>query len=136
KPLLRTVPGVADVNTWGGMPQQFTVSIDPAKLAGYNLSLHDVETALASSNANFGAGYLESRGERLTVRGLGRVTDARDIADIVVATRGGTPVFVHDLGHVAIGSMPRDGAVSRDGRGEALSVRVIMLKGANGREVV
>jgi cobalt-zinc-cadmium resistance protein CzcA len=70
------------------------------------------------------------------MRGLGRVADENDIADVVIATRGGTPIFVRDVAHVAVGPMPREGAVSRDARGEALSVRVIMLKGANGREVV
>ena len=87
KPLLRTVPGVANVNTWGGMQQQFQVLADPAKLAGYGLTLEDVETALAKNNANFGAGYVEERGERLTVRGVGRVTDTADVANVVIATQ-------------------------------------------------
>ena len=75
KPLLRTIPGVADVNTWGGMVQQFHVDIDPNRLAGYGLTLDDVAGALAENNGNFGAGYVETRGERLTIRGLGRVTN-------------------------------------------------------------
>ena len=66
KPMLRTVPGVADVNTWGGMPQQFQVNADPSRLAGLGLSLQDVEKAPANNNANFGGGYIEDRGERLT----------------------------------------------------------------------
>jgi len=136
KPLLRTVPGVADVNTWGGMLQQYQVNADPAKLAGFGLTLHDLETALASNNANFGAGYVEDRGERLTVRGLGRVADTADVANVVVATRAGTPVRVRDVASVTIEAQPRFGAVTRDGRGEALSAVVLMLKGANGREVV
>src|SRR5215208_121288 len=61
KPLLRTLPGVADVNSWGGMVQQFHVNADPSKLAGYGLSLHDLETALGNNNGNFGAGYIENR---------------------------------------------------------------------------
>ncbi len=136
KPLLRTVPGVADVNTWGGMQQQFHVLADPAKLAGYGLTLQDVETALAKNNANFGAGYIEDRGERLTVRGLGRVIDTADIANVVLATRGGTPIYARNIGRVIVAPAPRYGAVSRDGKGEALSATVLMLKGANGREVV
>jgi cobalt-zinc-cadmium resistance protein CzcA len=136
KPLLRTVPGVADVNTWGGMPQQFEISADPAKLAGYNLTLHDIETALANNNENFGAGYVEHNGERLTLRGIGRVTDTADIAGVVLATRGTTPIHVRDVGTVSIGTQLRYGAVTRDGRGEALSATILMLKGANGREVV
>ncbi|HEV3061208.1 MAG TPA: CusA/CzcA family heavy metal efflux RND transporter [Vicinamibacterales bacterium] len=136
KPLLRTVAGVADVNSWGGLAQQFHVEADPAKLAGYNLSLSDLEHALVDNNANFGAGYLESRGERFTVRGLGRLTTVTDIGNVVAATHNGIPVYVRDIAQVAAGAMPREGAVSRDGRGETLAGMIVMLKGANGREVV
>ena len=136
KPLLRTVPGVADVNAWGGMPQQFQVNADPAKLAGYNITLSDVQSALAGNNGNFGGGYIEDRGERLTLRGLGRVVDAADIENVVLATRGATPIRVRDVATVTIETQPRYGAVTRDGKGETLSAVVQMLKGANGREVV
>jgi cobalt-zinc-cadmium resistance protein CzcA len=135
-PLLRTVPGVASVNAWGGLEQRFEVLADPAKLAGFDLTLHDLETALANNNANFGGGYVEDRGERLTVRGLGRVADTTDIASVVVATRNATPVSVRDVARVTVTGAPRYGAVTRDGRGEALSAVVIILKGSNGREVV
>ncbi|MGH7616959.1 MAG: efflux RND transporter permease subunit [Gemmatimonadaceae bacterium] len=136
KPLLRTVAGVADVNTWGGMPQQFEVNVEPAKLSGYGLTLRDVETALAANNANFGGGYIEDRGERLTLRGLGRVVDTSDIANVVLATRGATPIHVRDVATVSVTSQLRYGAVTRDGKGEALSAVVLMLKGSNGRQVV
>ena len=136
KPLLRTVPGVASVNTWGGMLQQFQVNADPNKLAGYKLTLEDLETALSKNNANFGGGYVEDRGERLTLRGLGRVADTADIGNVVVSTRGATPVHVHDVARVTIDAQPRFGAVTRDGRGEALSAMVSVLKGENAREVV
>lgn len=137
KPLLRTIRGVADVNSWGGMVQQFHVLADPNRLAGYGLTLHDLQNALASNNENFGAGYLEDRGERFTVRGLGRLMDTTDIGNVVVSTRAaGIPVRVRDVARVTIGPMPREGAVSRDGRGETLSGMIVMLKGANGREVV
>ena len=136
KPLLRTVPGVAAVNTWGGMPPQFQVNADPEKLAGYGLTLGDIERALAANNANFGAGYIEDRGERLTVRGLGRVTDTTDIGNVMLVTRGATPVRVRDVATVTISSQPRYGAVTRDAKGEAITAVVGMLKGANGRDVV
>src|SRR5215216_1847626 len=137
KPMLRTIPGVAEVNSWGGMVQQFHVLADPSKLAGYHLTLGDLEAALAANNGNFGAGYIENRGERFTVRGLGRLGDTTDIANVVVTTRdGGTPVYVRDVAHVTEGAMPREGAVSRDGQGETLSGMIVMLKGANGKEVV
>ncbi|MCC7010104.1 MAG: efflux RND transporter permease subunit [Acidobacteria bacterium] len=136
KPLLRTIPGVADVNSWGGLVQQFHVEADPGRLLGYGLALADLERALRENNDNFGAGYLESRGERFTIRGLGRLAGAQDIARVVVATRGGTPIHVDDVATVSIGPMPREGAVSRDGRGETVAGMIVMLKGANGREVV
>ena len=137
RPQLRTIPGVADINSWGGMVQQFQVQVDAAKLAGFGLSLHDLDVALASNNENFGVGYIEDRGERLRVRGLGRVSSANDIAGIVVSTRsGGTPIYVRDVANVVIGAMPREGAVTRDSIGEALSGTVVVLKGANSREVI
>jgi cobalt-zinc-cadmium resistance protein CzcA len=135
KPLLRTVAGVADVNEWGGLLPQYEVLADPSKLTGYGLTLDDLETALARNNANFGAGYIEDRGERLTVRGLGRVHDSTDIARVVVSTRNATPIYVGDVARVRFGGQPRYGAVTRDARGEVLSATVIMLKGANGRDV-
>lgn len=137
KPMLRTIPGVAEVNSWGGMVQQFHVHADPSKLSGYGLTLRDLESALAANNGNFGAGYIEDKGERFTVRGLGRLGGTSDIQNVVVATRaGGTPIYVGDVAEVATGPMPREGAVSRDGRGETLSGMIVMLKGANGKEVV
>ena len=137
KPMLRSIPGVAEVNSWGGVVQQFHVLTDPSRLAGYGLTLQDLRAALEANNDNFGAGYIENRGERFTVRGLGRVSDTTDIGAVVVATRNrGTPVYVRDVARVTIGPMPREGAVSRDARGESLAGMIIILKGANGHEVV
>jgi heavy metal efflux system protein len=137
RPQLRTIPGVAEVNSWGGLVQQFHVDADPARLAGYGLTLHEVDEALAANNGNFGAGYLEHNGERFTIRGLGRVASPTDIGNVVIATRnGGTPIFVRDIARISAGPMPREGAVSRDGRGETLAGMIVMLKGANGRQVV
>src|SRR5215213_4454136 len=97
KPMLRTIPGVAEVNSWGGMVQEFQVLADPSKLAGYGLTLGELQAALEANNGNFGAGYIENRGERFTVRGLGRLADTTDIGSVVVSTRaGGTPIHVHD----------------------------------------
>lgn len=135
-PMLRTIPGVADVNEWGGLEQQFHVLGDPARLAGYGITLADVEEALSRNNANFGAGYVEDRGERLTLRGLGRVASAEDIGNVVVRTTNATPIYVRDVARVIVGAAPRFGAVSRDAQGEALSAVVLLLKGANSREVI
>ena len=136
KPRLRTIQGVADINSWGGMAQQYQVITDPSRLAGYGLTLHDLEQAIANNNDNFGAGYIEDRGERLRIRGLGRVTGTSDIRNIVVSTRSGNPVYVRDVGEVVIGASPREGAVTRDAKGEALSATVVVLKGANAHDVI
>ncbi|MEO6445626.1 MAG: CusA/CzcA family heavy metal efflux RND transporter [Gemmatimonadaceae bacterium] len=136
KPMLRTLPGVAEVNSWGGLVQQFHVLADPSKLSGYGLTLADLELALSANNGNFGAGYIENRGERFTVRGLGRLRDTEDIGNVVVSTRNGTPVYVRDVAAVSIGAMPREGAVSMNAEGETLSGMIVMLKGANGKDVV
>src|SRR5215217_3962074 len=137
KPLLRTIPGVAQLNSRGGMLQQFHVHADPVKLSGYGLTLRDMETALESNNGNFGAGYIEDKGERFTVRGLGLLRTGDDIGNVVISTRsGGTPIYIRDVAVVEAGPMPREGAVSRDGQGETLSGMIVMLKGANGKQVV
>lgn len=137
KPLLRTIPGVADISTWGGMVQSFQVQVDPQRLAAYAVTIDDVRRMIGDNNANFGAGYVETAGQRLNIRGLGRVANESDIGGIMIATRpGGTPILVRDVADVVIGPMPRSGAVSRDARGEVVSGKIIMLKGSNGREVI
>jgi cobalt-zinc-cadmium resistance protein CzcA len=137
KPFLRTIPGVADISAWGGLVQEYQIQVDPQRLAAYGVTLDDVRRMVGENNANFGAGYVETRGQRLTIRGLGRVATEADIESMMIGTRpGGTPILVRDMARVVIGPMPRQGAVSRDGRGEAVSGKVIMLKGSNGREVI
>jgi len=119
------------------MAQEFQVQVDPQRLAAYGLTIDDVRRMVGENNANFGASYIETQGQRLTVRGLGRIANEADIEAVMIATRtGGTPILVRDVARVVVGPMPREGAVSRDGRGEAVSGKVIMLKGSNGREVV
>ena len=136
KPLLRTITGVADVNSWGGMAQQFQVVTDPARLSGYGVTIGDLQTALANNNDNFGAGYIEDRAERMRVRGVGRATNVADLGNIVVTTRAGTPIFIRDVANVVIGATQREGAVSRDGKGEALTGTVVLVKGANSHRVL
>ncbi len=132
---LRAVPGVSEVNSWGGLTQQYQVIVDPRRLEKYGLDLHQVVDAVGRNNASFSGGFVEHRAERMTVRGLGLVGGVDDIAQIVVTAVDGVPVYVRDLADVQIGAMPRQGAVTRDGRGEAVSGMTIMLKGENGRDV-
>ena len=135
-PALRTVDGVAEVNSWGGFTEQYHVEVDPQRLAAAGLALSDVESALARHNANFGGTYTENRGERFVVRGVGRLTGASDIASVAVTSRGGVPLRLGDLGAVRRGALPRQGAVTYNGAGEVVSGMVIMRKGANAREVI
>ena len=132
---LRSVPGVSEINSWGGLTQQYQVVADPRQLDRFGLSLHQVLEAIAGNNASFGGGFIEHRSERYTVRGVGLARSAEDIGQIVVAAVEGTPIYVRDVAEVTVGPMARQGAVTRDGKGESVAGMVIMLKGENGKTV-
>jgi len=133
---LRTVPGVNEVNTWGGQSRQYQIEVDPVRLQRYGLTLRDVFERVRENNANFGGGYIEHAAEQYTVLGLGRTTDVEDLEKIVLLARAGTPVLLSDVARVTVAPMPRQGAVLRDGKGETVSGMAIMLKGENGRQVI
>jgi cobalt-zinc-cadmium resistance protein CzcA len=137
KPQLRTVPGVAEVNSFGGHVRQVQVIIRPEALASYRLTLHDVVTAIEANNAVAAGGYLEHRDEQYILRGLGQALGPDDLARTVIrSNEAGVPVLVGDVATVGYGAELRQGAVSRDGRGEVVTGLVLMLRGENGREVV
>ena len=136
RPLLRTVPGIVEVETWGGLTRQYEIEVRPESLERYGLSLSGVEKAIASSNENFGGGFIEFAGEQYTVVGKGRANKPADLESIVITSRAGTPVLVRDVASVRIGAVQRQGATIRDGRGESVSAMAIMLKGENSREVI
>src|SRR6185503_3869258 len=136
RPILRSVPGVTDVNSFGGLVRQYQVLVRPDQLTSHGLTLRQVLEALAENNGNASGGYIEHGGEQYVVRGLGLIHTADDIGRIVVAHRNGTPIFVRDIAEVAIGPEPRQGFVTRDGKGEAVAGIVLMLKGASGRDVM
>jgi cobalt-zinc-cadmium resistance protein CzcA len=131
---LRAVPGVSDINTWGGESKQYQIVLKPAVLQQYGLTLHDVAARIEQNNENFGGGYIEHSSEQYTLRGLGRSSNAEDLGRIVVASNRGTPVFLGDIAEIRIGVAPKNGAVLR--QGETLSGMVIMLKGENGKQVI
>lgn len=134
---LRAVTGVVEVNTFGGELKTYEVQLDPARLTALSVSLQSVFEAIERNNANAGGAYLAHGGEQYLIRGEGLVEDLEDIRHIVVAMRQeGTPITVGDLGRVAIAPMVRQGAVTRDGRGEVVVGIVMMLQGANSRTVV
>jgi len=134
RPQLRTVPGVADVNSIGGYTRQFHVTPDPLKMVAYGLTFRDVLSALAANNGNVGAGYIERSGEQYLVRAPGQVTSLDDLRQLVVGTRQGTPVSLTDIGEVILGKELRTGAATEDGR-EVVLGTAFMLMGENSRVV-
>ncbi len=132
---LRAVRGVSEINGWGGLTQEYQVLVDPSRLERFGLTLREVVAAAAANNATFSGGFIEHRSERFTVRGIGRVAGTDDLSHIVVTSVEGTPVLLGDVAEVKLGSAPRQGAVTRDGKGESVAGMVIMLKGENGKTV-
>ncbi len=135
-PQLRGVPGVAEVNAFGGFEKQYQVLVRPEALVQYDLTLRQVLDAVAANNQNAGGGYLTKGAEQLVIRGVGQVQDLEQIRNVVVSSRGGTPVRVGDIADVQIGSSIRQGAVTKDGKGEAVTGIVMMRIGSNSRTVV
>jgi len=136
RPILRTVPGVTDVNSFGGLVKQYQVLINPQKLISHNLTLREVFEAVEKNNANAGGNFIEHNSEQYIVRGLGLVKTTEDLKNIIITSHDGTPIFVKDVANVMLGPEVRQGAVTKDGKGEVVTGIVLMLKGASGREVV
>ncbi|MBV9746602.1 MAG: efflux RND transporter permease subunit [Acidobacteriia bacterium] len=134
KPQLRTLPGVSEINAWGGQTKQYQIVVDPASLEQYGLSLHDVETRVQENNTNFGGGYIEHAAEQYTLLGSGRALTPEDLGNIVLTSRNGVPILLRDTAAVRIGSAPPEGATLRNG--ETVSGMVIMLKGENGKKLI
>ena len=134
---LRTVPGVVEVNAWGGLTKQYHVVVDPAKLIAYGVTLGEVFEAMERNNANTGSGYIEHNQELYVIRGEAMASSIPDLENIVVTTRSdGTPIFVRNLGEVREGAMLRIGASTENGRGEAVIGMVQMLADENANRVV
>lgn len=135
KPRLQSVPGVAEVNTWGGEKKQFQVMIDPARLAKYEFTFDDVASALKQNNLNVGGGYLEQAGELHLIHGVSLTTTLEEIGNIVIVAYNGVPVHVRDVGEVREGHEIRRGAVTANGEGEVVLGLGFMLMGENSHEV-
>lgn len=132
---LRSVPGVVEVNTYGGELKTYEVQLDAQKMVSYGLSLQQVVDALGKNNFSTGGAYIETNQEQQVIRGEGLVEDLSDIGNIVVAANEGTPVYIRNLANVAFAPRVRQGAVTRDGRGEVVTGVVMMLIGENSRLV-
>jgi len=126
---LRTVPGVADVLDFGGDVKQYQVIVDQQALVNYNIPLKSLFDAIQNNNQNTGANFIEHGDQQYVVRGIGLVKNVEDIKNIVLDSRGGTPIRVGDVARVEIGNELRQGAATKDGQGEI--VTGIVLKGIN-----
>ena len=134
KPQLRTVPGVTEVNTIGGYERQYHVTPEPVRLLAYGLSLNDVHAAIQANNEMAGAGWIDHQGEQYLVNTTGRLTSPDDISQVVVATRNGIPIHVHDVATVGLGKELRTGAATEKGE-EVVLGTAFMLIGENSRTV-
>lgn len=134
---LRAVPGVVEVNIWGGEPQQFQIVVDPAKLLSFKITLRQVFEALEKNNAIAGGGYIERHREQLLIRGEALATQKSDLARIVVTHGpGGVPIYISNIAEVKEASALRIGAATAMGEGETVIGMVQMLAGENARQVV
>ena len=136
RPMLRAVPGLADVDTLGGLAKQYEVLVDPNRLTSFGLSLRQVHAAVTGNNQNAGGSYIERGGDKLVVHGVGLARSATDLEQIVVTAHKGTPIYLRDVAQVRQGSAIRLGGVTRDGQGEVLEGIAVMLRGGNSREVI
>ncbi|MGD2110117.1 MAG: CusA/CzcA family heavy metal efflux RND transporter [Phycisphaerae bacterium] len=135
KPQLRSVSGVAEVNSWGGRERQYQVVVEPDRLLKYDLTLFDLFDALRRNNLNVGGGTITRAGESLLVQGVGLLETLKQIENVVVKAENGVPVYVRQLGEVADGHEIRRGAVTYAGHGEAVLGLGFMLMGENPRDV-
>ena len=135
-PRLKEVPGVVEVNSFGGELKTYELQLRPEALIAYKLTLAEVFHALEKNNLSTGGGYIVHNGEQQVIRGAGLVRNLADIGNVVVGIRHEVPVYVRNLGRVALAPMLRQGAVTRDGKGETVAGIVMLLMGENSRTVV
>jgi cobalt-zinc-cadmium resistance protein CzcA len=133
---LRTVPGVADVLSFGGDVKQYHVVVDQQALVNYNIPIKSLFEAIQNNNQNTGANFIEHGDEQYVVRGLGLVKDIEDIKNIVLESRGGSPIRVSDVAQVEVGNELRQGAVTKDGQGEVVTGIVLKRINENTKQVI
>ena len=136
RPMLRAVPGLADVDTLGGLSKQYDVLVDLNRLTSLGLTLRQVQTAVTENNQNAGGSYIERGGDKLVVYGHGLARSAEDLERIVVTARQGTPIYLRDVAVVQQGNAVRLGGVTRDGTGEVMEGIAVMVRGGNSRQIV
>ncbi len=135
-PRLRGIPGVIEVNTMGGDLKQFQVVVRPDRLAAYNLTIRELTETLQASSATVSGGYLDRGAESFTLRAVGMFAGVEDIENVVVKTSDGQPVLVKHVASVVDGAALRQGVITLDGEGEAVTGVIMMLLGSNSRDVI
>ena len=133
---LSGIPGVVEVNTWGGYLKQYEVAVDPARLRSMHISITEIFSALENNNGIAGGGYIEKGNESYFIRGEGMVNAIEDIENIVVTNREGQPIYIKDIAKVGFGAANRFGAITGNGEGEKVLGQVMMLKGADSKKVI
>ncbi|WP_421804625.1 CusA/CzcA family heavy metal efflux RND transporter [Flagellimonas sp.] len=133
---LSGIPGVVEVNTWGGHLKQYEVAIQTQKLNAFNITAREVFTALEKNNSVTGGGYIEKVNQAYFIRGEGLVGNLKDIENIVVTARDGIPIYIKDVAKVGFGSAPRFGAITGNGEGEKVLGQIMMLKDADSKRVI
>lgn len=136
RPMLRSIRGVAEINSIGGHVKEYQVYADPNKLRHYDLTLTDVDRALANNNANASGNILALQYEQYLIRGVGLISSLEDIRNIVLREMDGVPVYVRDVAHVTFGGEVRQGASIKNGDTESVAGIVMMLRGGNAKEIV
>src|SRR5437764_12125156 len=133
---LKTVPGVADVVTYGGFIKQYQVEPDLAKMKVYGVTLQQLFTALDRGSANAGGGYVDKGEQQYLIRGIGLLKSAEDIGNIVVAERSGTPLLIRDISTIETGGVPRQGLAGQDKEDDVITGLILMRKGENPSQVL
>jgi heavy metal efflux system protein len=136
RPLLRGIPGVAEINSQGGYVKQYQALVNPDRMNHYGVKLHDVYQALARNNANSGGGVLPHYAEQYLIRGISLIQNLDDIRNIILKEQNGTPVYMRDVAEVKMGYEVRVGAILKNGDTESVGGVVMMMRGGNAKEVV
>jgi cobalt-zinc-cadmium resistance protein CzcA len=135
-PILKSIPNVNEVNSFGGYIKQYQVVVDPGQLQKFDVSLGDVADALKRNNVNVGGNVLQSYSQQYLIRGIGLLQTEEDIRNVVLRSENGVPVIIRDVAGVQVGQAIRQGASIKDGYGETVGGVVMMLRGSNSWEVV
>lgn len=133
---LSGIKGVVEINTWGGYLKQYEVAVNSTKLKGMNITISDVFKALETNNSISGGAYIEKENQSYFIRGEGKVKSLEDIGNIVVKNDSGIPIYIKDVAQIHYGSANRFGAITGNGQGEKVLGQIMMLKGANSKQVL